>query len=36
LGKHGPERARELCDPAGRIPDLHAALQGALQGAVRN
>jgi len=36
LGRHGPERARELCDPAGRIPDLYAALQGALQGAVRN
>lgn len=28
LGQHGPERARELCDPAGRIPDLHDALLG--------
>jgi glycosyltransferase involved in cell wall biosynthesis len=29
LGKHGPERARELCDPGGRIPDLYHALLGA-------
>jgi glycosyltransferase involved in cell wall biosynthesis len=29
LGQHGPERARELCDPSGRIPDLYHALQGA-------
>jgi glycosyltransferase involved in cell wall biosynthesis len=26
LGKNGPARARELCDPGGRIPDLHQAL----------
>jgi glycosyltransferase involved in cell wall biosynthesis len=26
LGRHGPERARQLCDPGGRIPDLHQAL----------
>jgi glycosyltransferase involved in cell wall biosynthesis len=26
LGRNGPERARELCDPGGRIPDLHQAL----------
>ena len=26
LGGNGPERARELCDPAGRIADLSAAL----------
>jgi glycosyltransferase involved in cell wall biosynthesis len=29
LGQHGPERARELCDPGGRIPDLYHALLGA-------
>jgi glycosyltransferase involved in cell wall biosynthesis len=27
LGQRGPARARELCDPATRIPDLCAALQ---------
>ena len=26
LGQHGPERARQLCDPGGRIPDLYNAL----------
>lgn len=26
LGRQGPERARQLCDPAGRIPDLYQAL----------
>jgi glycosyltransferase involved in cell wall biosynthesis len=36
LGRSGPERARLLCDPAGRIPDLYHALlsvvpSGALQ-----
>lgn len=31
LGQHGPERARELCDPGGRIPDLYHALLGAVR-----
>jgi glycosyltransferase involved in cell wall biosynthesis len=31
LGQHGPERARELCDPSGRIPDLHSALLGVIK-----
>ncbi len=31
LGQHGPERARELCDPGGRIPDLHTALLGVIR-----
>jgi glycosyltransferase involved in cell wall biosynthesis len=31
LGQHGPERARELCDPAGRLPDLYEALMGVVQ-----
>jgi len=26
MGRSGPARARALCDPSGRIPDLHAAL----------
>ena len=30
LGRRGPDRARQLCDPAGRIPDLFDALQGVL------
>lgn len=30
LGRRGPDRARQLCDPAGRIPDLYDALQGVL------
>jgi glycosyltransferase involved in cell wall biosynthesis len=28
LGQNGPERARELCDPAKRIPDLYEVLSG--------
>jgi len=28
LSRRGPERARELCDPGGRIPDLYQALLG--------
>jgi len=31
LGQHGPDRARELCDPSGRIPDLYHALQGVVR-----
>jgi glycosyltransferase involved in cell wall biosynthesis len=31
LGRHGPERARELCDPGGRIPELHRALLQIVQ-----
>jgi len=31
LGKNGPGRARELCDPSGRIPDLHRALLRMVQ-----
>jgi len=31
LGSNGPERARQLCDPGGRIPDLHQALLEMLQ-----
>jgi glycosyltransferase involved in cell wall biosynthesis len=31
LGQHGPERARDLCDPSGRIPDLYRALLGAVR-----
>jgi len=31
LGQHGPERARELCDPGGRIPDLYNALVGVVK-----
>ncbi len=31
LGRHGPERARELCDPGGRIPDLYRALLSVVQ-----
>ncbi len=31
LGQGGPERALELCDPAGRIPDLERALLGVVQ-----
>jgi glycosyltransferase involved in cell wall biosynthesis len=30
LGQQGPERARDLCDPAGRIPDLYGALAGVV------
>lgn len=26
LGQHGPQRARELCDPLGRIPELYDTL----------
>jgi glycosyltransferase involved in cell wall biosynthesis len=29
LGRNGPQRARDLCDPAGRIPDLYHALLSA-------
>jgi glycosyltransferase involved in cell wall biosynthesis len=37
LGRHGPERARDLCDPGGRIPDLYNALLGVAKlDAVRN
>lgn len=31
LGQHGPARAIELCDPGGRIPDLHSALLGVVR-----
>jgi glycosyltransferase involved in cell wall biosynthesis len=31
LGQHGPARAIELCDPGGRIPDLHNALLGVVR-----
>lgn len=31
LGRHGPARALELCDPVGRIPDLHQALLGVVR-----
>jgi glycosyltransferase involved in cell wall biosynthesis len=31
LGQHGPERARELCDPGARIPDLYNALAGVVR-----
>jgi glycosyltransferase involved in cell wall biosynthesis len=31
LGQHGPARAIELCDPGGRIPDLHTALLGVVR-----
>ena len=31
LGQHGPQRARDLCDPSGRIPDLYHTLLGALR-----
>jgi glycosyltransferase involved in cell wall biosynthesis len=31
LGQHGPARALELCDPGGRIPDLHQALLGVVR-----
>lgn len=31
LGQHGPARARELCDPAGRIPELYEALLSAVR-----
>jgi glycosyltransferase involved in cell wall biosynthesis len=31
LGRHGPERARDLCDPGGRIPDLYDTLQRVIQ-----
>lgn len=30
LGRNGPQRARDLCDPAGRIPDLYQALLSAV------
>ncbi len=28
LGQNGPARARQMCDPSGRIPDLYQALSG--------
>ena len=31
LGRQGPQRARDLCDPGGRIPDLYHALAGAVR-----
>jgi glycosyltransferase involved in cell wall biosynthesis len=30
LGQRGPQRARELCDPRGRIPELYEALSGVV------
>jgi len=31
LGRRGPERARELCDPGGRIPELYQTLMCIVQ-----
>jgi glycosyltransferase involved in cell wall biosynthesis len=31
LGQHGPQRARDLCDPGSRIPDLYHALLGVVR-----
>lgn len=31
LGRSGPARARELCDPSGRIPDLYRALSAVVR-----
>ncbi len=31
LGRSGPQRARDLCDPSGRIPDLYNTLLGLVK-----
>jgi len=31
MGRYGPQRARQLCDPAGRIPDLYEALRSVVR-----